>query len=177
MARTQLARFVFVLMLATAPWLLSQSSQSNEHPRLRLVAQQYKTPLGKLGKAAQRRSIPKAVHPKAPQPEPCWKVAGISPDVIARRRAIAQETQARVRQICADSSLSDQQKRQEIRRVRQAASEESQNLVTPEQRAAVKQCNQERAAAHAHPHPVARLPRPGIPRPEPHATGPCGELR
>lgn len=177
MAPNKLVPAALALLLSASPWLLCQSSQSNEHPRLRLVAQQYKTPLGKLDKAAQRRSIPKAVHPKAPQQEPCWKVAGISPDVIARRRAIAQETQSRVRQICADSSLSDQQKRQEIRRVRQAANEESQNLATPEQRAAVKQCNQERAAAHAHPHPVARLPRPTMPRPEPHPTGPCGELR
>lgn len=177
MAPNKLVPAVLALLLSASPWLLCQSSQSNAYPRLRQVARQYKTPLGKLGKAAQRRSLPKAVRPKAPQPEPCWKVAGISPDVIARRRAITQETQARVRQICADSSLSDQQKRQEIRRVRQAASAESQNLVTPEQRAAVKQCNQERAAAHAHPHPVVRLPRPGIPRPEPHPTGPCGELR
>jgi hypothetical protein len=160
-------------VLLASSWLMGESAQGAVAFPPRPIALQQRKVIRSFGK----KSLPKTVHAKAPQPEPCWKVAGISPEVIARRRGIEQETQARVRQVCADPSLSDQQKRQEIRRLRQAASQESLSLTTPEQRAAVKQCNEERAAQHAQPHPVAHLPRPVMPNPRPHPTGPCGEIR
>ena len=124
----------------------------------------------------QRRVTPRIVQPKAPQPEPCWKVAGISPEVMARRRSIEQETRERVRQICADSSTTDQQKRQEIRKLRKAAAEEIQGLTTPEQREAVKQCNQERAQQHAATHPVAGAPHSPAPNAHPRPSGPCSSI-
>jgi len=174
MATRKLAFVLLAAVLLASPCLMGESAQGATAPLpLRPTALQQRKVIRSFGK----KSLPKTVHAKAPQPEPCWKVAGISPEVIARRRGIEQETQARVRQVCADPSLSDQQKRQEIRRLRQAASQESLSLTTPEQRAAVKQCNEERAAQHAHPHPVAHLPRPVIPNPRPHPTGPCGNMR
>jgi hypothetical protein len=132
--------------------------------------------LALLKAAPQRRVMPRIVHPKAPQPEPCWKVAGISPEVMARRRSIEQETRERVRQICADSSTSDQQKHQEIREVRKTAAQEIQGLTTPEQREAVKQCTQERAEQHAAAHPVARAPHPSAPNAHPGPSGPCSGI-
>ncbi len=174
MATSKLAFALLAPVLLALSYLMGEWAQAAAAPLpLPPIALQQRKVLRSLGK----KSLPRGVHAKAPQPEPCWKVAGISPEVIARRRSIEQETQARVRQICADSSLSDQQKRQEIRRLRQAASQESLSLTTLEQRAAMKQCNEERAAQHAHPHPVAHLPRPVMPNPRPHPTGPCGQMR
>lgn len=170
---------IFGIVLSSLGLLAQHALPSQEPPvTLRLIASlQRKVNLGQLSQAVQRKTASKVVRPKAPQPEPCWKVAGISPEAMARRRSIEQETHERVQQICADSSLSDEQKREQIRAVRQAANQDILGLTTPEQRAALKQCNQERAKEHAAAHPVAPLPRPALPNPHPHPTGPCGDMR
>lgn len=141
-----------------------------------IASLQQKANPARLSSAVQRRSVAKVVHPKTPQPEPCWKVAGISPEAMDRRRSIEQETHERVRQICGDSSLSDQQKREQIQATRQAANQEILGLTTQEQRAALKQCNQERAEEHAATHPATHLPRPASPNPHPRPAGPCGDM-
>jgi hypothetical protein len=162
------------LIVVLAP-LLFFSEQQPEGNQLHLrytAALQHKTILGP-SKSAQHKAVLKTA-PRRPQQEPCWKEAGISPEAIARQKTIVQETQARVREICA-SSAPDEEKRQQIRDVRRAANQEIQGLTTPERRAALKQCNQQRAEQRGH--SVARLPRPAMPNARPQATGPCGEMR
>jgi hypothetical protein len=179
MCRKKVSVILVVVVLLSSLRLLAQTAVPS--PRslvsLRSIASvQRKVNLNPLSQAVQRKPAPKVVRPKAPQPEPCWKVAGISPEAMARRRSIEQETHERVRQICADSSLSDQQKREQIRAVRQAANQEILGLTTQEQRAALKQCNQERAEEHAAAHPPTHLPRPASPNPRPRPAGPCGDM-
>lgn len=160
--------------LAVSPLLFAQPpASSTPAANMHKIASQQRR-IGQPAQTVQYRPLQRVAHPKPPQPEPCWKVAGISQETMARRRSIEQQTHQRVRQICANSSLSDQQKREQIQEVRKAANEEILGLTTPEQRAALKQCNQERAQQHAASHPAAQLPRPLVSNPHPHPGGPCG---
>src|ERR1700687_6414170 len=56
---------------------------------------------------------------KRPRLEPCWEVAGVSKAAIQQRRAVAQQARQQVDAVCANSSLSMQQKRQQIQRIHQ----------------------------------------------------------
>jgi len=100
---------------------------------------------------------------------PCWEQAGISKAAMQQRRQIQQETQSQVQAVCADSSLTPQQKAAKIREIHQQAHQQSEALITPAQTEAMKACQQERAANAPHP-PV---PHPGTPHP---GAGPCGEM-
>jgi len=106
----------------------------------------------------------KATHPHQ---VPCWEEAGISKAAMDQRRQIQQNARSQVEAVCADSSLTMQQKRERIREIHQQAHQESEALITPEQQQALKTCQQSRATGGGHP----SVPHPG------HAgTGPCGEM-
>lgn len=102
-----------------------------------------------------------------PRQEPCWQVAGISKAAIQERQALARETRAQVEAVCADTSLTAQQRRERIREIRQQARGKSEGLITPQQREALQACQKERSPAAGRPHP------PAVPHPS--GTGPCGE--
>jgi len=101
---------------------------------------------------------------KHPKQEPCWEVAGISKSVIEERRSIERQAHQEVEAVCADSALSPQQKRQEIRQIHQREKEQIDAIISPEQREALRSCQQERSAGHV------GGGHPGVPR------GPCGEI-
>jgi hypothetical protein len=99
--------------------------------------------------------------------EPCWKQLGVSKTAIEEREAISRERRSQVEAVCADSSLTLQQKQQRIREIRQQAKERSEALISPQQDEELRACQKERAASHP--------PSPGV-----HhgggETGPCAEL-
>jgi len=107
------------------------------------------------------RPVPSPV-PAKPRLEPCWQVAGISKSVIDQRNLITRETHQRVEEVCANTSLTPQQKQQEIKQIHQQEKQQMEGLITPEQQSALRACQQERN-----------------PNPTPHVahapTGPCGE--
>lgn len=103
--------------------------------------------------------------PGHPRQEPCWQVAGISKTALEERQALARETRAQVEAVCTDSSLTPQQKRQQIREIHQTAKEKSEALVTPQQQEELQACQKGRSTGHP-----ARM---GAPHPA--GTGPCGE--
>lgn len=95
----------------------------------------------------------------------CAAQAGISPATIAQRRQIEELTRSQIEGVCTDSSLSDQQKHQKIRDLRQSAHEQLSKLITPEQFEALRKC--QRSNAHpASPNGAAT-----------HSAGPCGETK
>ena len=104
---------------------------------------------------------------RMPQQPPCWQVAGISKSAIEQRRAIEQNTKSQVASVCADSSLTVQQKRAKIKEIRQQAHQEIDGVITPEQQQQLKACNAERAAVH---------PAPAAPPHPAGGSGPCGEM-
>lgn len=114
------------------------------------------------------------VHPGAvarsphPHQQPCWETAGISKSAMEQRRAIQQRTRSEVDAVCADSSLSPQQRQQRIRQIHETVKQQLDALVSPQQMEALKSCQASRSHGGAHAgggHPTAGG-----------GHGPCGEL-
>jgi hypothetical protein len=101
-----------------------------------------------------------------PRQQPCWQEGGISKGVIEQRRSIEQNTRAWVESVCADSSLTPQQKRQKIKELRQQARQQIDAIITPQQQEELKACIAQRATNR--PAPPPRHGTGGL--------GPCGEM-
>jgi hypothetical protein len=98
--------------------------------------------------------------------EPCWKVAGIAPSVLQQRRSLEQNAKSQIAAVCADSSLSAQQRAAQIKAIHQQTEQALQALLTPQQEEALKACRAAREGGKENPHPEP---------PKTQATGPCGE--
>lgn len=101
---------------------------------------------------------------KPPRVEPCWEVAGVSKAAIQQRRTITQQARHQVEAVCANSSLSIQQKRQQIQQIRQRERQEIEGVITPGQQEAMRSCQEGRNGAHGGRHLGAGH------------GGPCGEM-
>jgi hypothetical protein len=111
-----------------------------------------------------------AANPNAhPHQEPCWQVAGISKATMDQRRSLQESARSQVAAVCADSSLTAQQRQEKIRQIHQQTQQELNGLINPQQMEAMKTCQQSRS--HANPHPGGGgHPAGGG------GHGPCGEL-
>ena len=75
---------------------------------------------------------------------PCFKQAGVSDETWHKIMDIHKTTHQQVVSICENSSLSGQQKREQVRQAFQQTEQQVHGLLTPQQQDAVKQCRQER---------------------------------
>jgi hypothetical protein len=117
--------------------------------------------------AAAQVNNPNTQHPRTvrAKQEPCWQQVGISKDVIDQRDAIQQDTHSQVQSVCADTSLTPQQKKQKIREIHQEAKQKMSGLISEEQQQQLEACRKERTGNS----PVATgAKHPG--------AGPCEEL-
>jgi hypothetical protein len=101
---------------------------------------------------------------RPPRQEPCWQVAGVSTAALQQRRAISQQTRQEVEAVCTNSSLSVQQKHQQIRQIREREKQQIDALISPSQQAAMRSCQEQRNGVHGG---SGHLGGGG---------GPCGEL-
>lgn len=106
---------------------------------------------------------PSATHPKK---EPCWEVAGISKTAMEQRHALARQAKQEVEAVCANSSLTLQQKHEEIRAIHEREKQQVNALVTPQQEEAMKACQASRGHGGGH----GGFGGGG------HGMGPCGEM-
>ena len=105
---------------------------------------------------------PSTTHPKR---EPCWQVAGISKAAIEQRHALARQAKQEVEAVCANSSLTLQQKHEEIRAIHEREKQQANALVTPQQEEALKACQSSRGHGGGHGGFGGG-----------HGMGPCGEM-
>jgi len=77
----------------------------------------------------------------------CAQQAGISRSVMQQRRQIVQGARSQEEAVCSNSSLSMQQKRAEIRQIRQQARQQADGLVSPQQLEAVESCRSSQRAS------------------------------
>jgi Spy/CpxP family protein refolding chaperone len=75
---------------------------------------------------------------------PCFKQAGVSDDTWQKIRDIHKTSHQQVVSTCENSSLSAQQKREQVRQAFQQTEQQVHGLLTPQQQDALKQCRQER---------------------------------
>ena len=80
---------------------------------------------------------------------PCWQQAGIEKSVMEQRWSIERDTHSQVEAVCSNTSLTPQQKQQQVRELHQQARQKVEGLVTPEQEKALTACQQERGTNHA----------------------------
>jgi len=80
---------------------------------------------------------------------PCWQQAGIEKSVMEQRWSLERETHSQVEAVCSNSSLTPQQKQQQVRELHQQAHQKMEGLVTPEQEKALTACQQERGMNHS----------------------------
>jgi hypothetical protein len=110
---------------------------------------------------------PGGVAPGArPHQEPCWQVAGISRGAMQQRQAIQRRTRSEVEAVCAEASLTPQQRQEKIRQIRQQSKAELDALVSPSQMEELKSCQMSRNHGGVH------GGHPGVGG----GHGPCGEL-
>lgn len=127
--------------------------------------------------ALSQTSTPPSNSPqaRAPRQEPCWQVAGIEKSAIEQRWALERETQSQVQAVCANSSLTPQQKKQQVHEIREQAHQKMEGIITPEQQQALTACQQQRSGNHPAPHPgPGGLPCGEMP-PHPANPNPSGE--
>jgi hypothetical protein len=85
-----------------------------------------------------------------------------------QRRTIQENARSQVAAVCAESSLTPQQRQEKIRQIHQQTQQELNGLISPQQMEAMKSCQASRS--HANPHPGGGGGHPGG------GQGPCGEL-
>ena len=76
--------------------------------------------------------------------EPCWERAGISKSAIEQRRSIQESTRSEIQAVCSQPNLSEEQKREKIHQIRQAAREKADAMISPAERQQLEACQ------HAH---------------------------
>jgi len=101
---------------------------------------------------------------KPPKQEPCWEVAGVSKAAMQQRRTITQGARQEVEAVCANSSLSIQQKRQQIQQIHRRERQEVEAIITPAQQEAMLSCQEQRHPVHSGGHAGGG------------GGGPCGEM-
>jgi len=76
--------------------------------------------------------------------EPCWQQVGISQSDEQQRRQIEQNTHSQVEAVCGNSSLTQQQKQEQIHQIREQARSQVDGLLNSQQQQALRSCRAQR---------------------------------
>jgi hypothetical protein len=109
------------------------------------------TAAGVPGSSAPNASAPGSNAPNSNAPgnrrgrqQPCWQTAGISQSTVQQHHQIEENTRSQVESVCANSSLSPQQKQEQIRQIREQGRKQMESLISPQQEEALKACREQR---------------------------------
>jgi hypothetical protein len=105
-------------------------------------------PAALAGNALAQVRVPPGTIQKAPRQEPCWEVAGVTRAALQQRRTLARQARQEAEAVCANSSLSMQQKRQQIQQIHQRERQEIDAIITPAQQDAMRSCEEQRHGVH-----------------------------
>ena len=76
--------------------------------------------------------------------EPCWQQAGVSRSAIEQRHQIAAQMHQQIESVCHNSSLTAQQRHQQIQQIREQARSRMNGLVSPGQMQTIRSCRAQR---------------------------------
>ena len=80
---------------------------------------------------------------------PCLQQAGLDRSAVEQLRSIQRDAHSQIEGVCSNSSLSPQQKRQQVQEIHQQAHQKIEGLITPEQQKALAACRQQHNGNHA----------------------------
>ena len=79
----------------------------------------------------------------------CMQQAGIEKSVMEQIHSIVRDAHSQVENVCSNSSLTPQQKQQQVREIRERAMQKRDGLMTADQQKALMACQQARNGNHA----------------------------
>jgi Spy/CpxP family protein refolding chaperone len=85
---------------------------------------------------------------------PCFQKAGIEKSVMKQLFSIQRESHSQIQNVCSDTSLTAQQKQQQVRQIHQQTHQKIEGLITPEQEKALMACRQQHQGGN---HPGGQL--------------------
>lgn len=112
----------FMLLLCTAPLLAQYGPPPGSNPSMRA---------GRRGNVA-----------------PCMQQAGIDSSKMEQLRTIQRDARSQVEGVCSNSSLSPEQKRQQVEEIHQQAHQKIEGLLTADQQKALAACRQQHGQNH-----------------------------
>lgn len=97
-------------------------------------------------------STPSPAHPG--NVGPCFQKAGVDRSVMEQLFSIQRESHSQIQNVCSDTSLTPQQKHQQVRQIHQQTHQKIEGLITPEQEKALMACRQQQRGGN---HPGRQL--------------------
>jgi hypothetical protein len=94
--------------------------------------------------------------------QPCWQQAGVTRSALQQRRQIAENMHSQIESVCANTSLTAQQRHQQIQQIREQAQSRMSGLVSASQMESIRSCRAQRGEAGSAQHHGG--------------MGPCGEM-
>lgn len=94
--------------------------------------------------------------------QPCWQQAGVSRSALQQRRQVAESMHQQIESVCANTSLTAQQRHQQIQQIREQAQSRMNGLVSQSQMESIRSCRAQRGHSAGIPHGSG--------------MGPCGEM-
>jgi hypothetical protein len=103
-------------------------------------------------------------HYRSRRQPPCWKEAGITPEMVNQRWQIEDNAKGKISAVCTDTSLSAEQRLAKIHEIHQQTDAEIAKIIPEKELTAFKACQAERDKEKAS-HP-SKVPEKEL--------GPCG---
>src|SRR6184192_370987 len=95
----------------------------------------------------QESAQPVAPGPRRVQPlrqTPCWRLAGIAPQMVNQRWRIEDNAKGKISAVCTDPALTAEKKREKIQEINAETEQEIAKIIPAKQLEAVKECEAER---------------------------------
>src|SRR5215472_3871084 len=128
---------ILTLSLAVSVVAYSLGSARQSSPQAPAVqapagpSQEQPVPLGPRRASAERQ-------------KPCWRLAGIAPELVNQRWHIEDNAKGKINAVCTDPALTAEKKRQKIHEINEQTEQEIAKIIPAKQLEAFKACQAER---------------------------------
>ena len=138
--------FFAILTLALTVSVLSYSLGSARVAPSRQSSPQ--TPAVQTPAQAPTESSPTGRR-RAQRQTPCWRLAGISPELVNKRWHIEDNAKGKISAVCTDAALNAEKKREKIQEINGQTEQEMAKIIPAKQLEAFKSCQAEREQENA----------------------------
>jgi hypothetical protein len=97
------------------------------------------------------------------RPVPCWRQAGMTPEMVNQRWKLEDSQKTRIAAVCSEPSMSAQQRHERIQQIQVETDQAIARLIPTKERQAFNQCQSELEKSRPHPAGEKEL-------------GPCGAM-